>query len=66
MNVDLLRNKMKQKKASPEDVASAAEISRASIYRRLNGSVPFKCKEVRKIADFLELNNKDITSIFFG
>lgn len=66
MNTGLLRDKMKQKKASPEDIASVAEISRTSIYRRLNGSVPFTCKEVRKIADFLGLNNKDITSIFFG
>lgn len=66
MNKKLLHLAVKGKGYNNEDVAQMLGISRGSYQARLNGSVQFTIGEVKKVQEYLGLNDGDVLAIFFA
>lgn len=66
MKILKLRGKMVEKGMNVESLASAMDIDRATLYRKLNDSEKFTVGEVVKINDALELTKEEAYDIFFG
>ena len=64
MNVNKLKAKCIEKGINIVDLSKQVEISQSAFYRRLKED-SFSVEEVRRIAECLELNQQDITDIFF-
>jgi hypothetical protein len=65
MNVAELRAEFCRNGKSLGDVSKALGINRASLWRRLNGSVDFNRKEIVMLINFLCLDPDKIMYIFF-
>lgn len=66
VNVPKLRGKMVEKSVSAETLAEYMGINVATLYRRFNDPDSFTVKEVRMIAEFLNLTPDEVDAIFFG
>ena len=67
VNVDKLRGKMKEARLSVEDVATAMNIDRATLYRKLNAAgETFTIREAHQIIEILSLNKEEVDAIFFA
>lgn len=66
MKILKLRGKMVEKGMNVGSLASAMNIDRATLYRKLNDSEKFTVGEVAKINDVLELTKEEAYDIFFG
>jgi ACT domain-containing protein len=63
MNKALLEYEMKKKDVSIAEMCSAIGISRSAFYRKCNGVSEFTLGEIKKIVEYLDLNNP--MEIFF-
>ena len=67
VNIDKLKGKMVERRMNVESTAAAAEMDKATLYRRLNGGGgAFTIDEAAKIAKALELTADELNSIFFA
>lgn len=57
---------MVEKSVSAETLAEYMGINVATLYRRFNDPDSFTVKEVRMIAEFLNLTPDEVDAIFFG
>lgn len=48
------------------DIAKLLEVSKTSIYERLNGNIPFKDYEIYRICNFLGIKDTEIEQYFFN
>ena len=66
IRVNLLKDALEKKDKTIDDLAKLLNISKQSLYFRLNEKVLFKINEVRMIKEYLELDSNTFNSIFFG
>lgn len=66
IRVNLLKDAMDSKGKTIDDLAKLLNISKQSLYFRLNEKVLFKINEVRMIKKYLELDSDTFNSIFFS
>jgi len=66
IRVNLLKDAMDSKGKNIDDLAKLLNISKQSLYFRLNEKVLFKINEVRMIKKYLELDSDTFNSIFFS
>lgn len=65
MNTNELRAEMKRKNITFGKLAKALNISYMTLWNKTNGKTEFKLNEIKQIAKILELNDEQITHIFF-
>lgn len=66
IRVNLLKDALDKKNKTIDDLAKLLNISKQSLYFRLNEKVLFKINEVRLIKKELELDNDTFNSIFLS
>ena len=67
MNATLLKDKIKEKGLNISKVSDEMNISRSTLYRKMNGEgETFLVKEVMALADILSLNADEFNHIFFN
>ena len=68
VNIGKLKGKIREKQMSIDDLAESINISRATLYRKLNESDGSKLTvgEVEGISKALDLSTSDINFIFFN
>ena len=66
MNVIALRQKLLEKHVRVKDLKVVLGISNSSLQRKLSGKTEFSRCEVKKIIDYLELQNDEAMFIFFN
>lgn len=66
MNVIALRQKLLEKHARVKDLKVVLGISNSALQRKLSGKTEFSRCEVKKIIDYLELQNDEAMFIFFN
>ncbi len=66
IRVNLLKDALDKKDKTIDDLAKLLNISKQSLYFRLNEKVLFKINEVRLIKKELELDNDTFNSIFLS
>ena len=66
IRVNLLKDALDKKNKTIDDLAKLLDISKQSLYFRLNEKVLFKINEVRLIKKELELDNDTFNSIFLS
>ena len=66
MNKELMRYYLAKAGKTEQTVAEALGISRKSVNNKINGKTEFTAREIRKIAEYLELGAKEICDIFFS
>lgn len=66
LNVKLLRDKMKGERYSVKTFASAMQMSRPTMDRKLSGLSEFKVGEIDRVRDLLRLSDLELMEIFFG
>lgn len=65
MNFAELKAAMARKGISIPRLAELLGISKKTIYTRFSGDTDFTLKEIKRIAEVLELSDEDILIIFF-
>lgn len=65
IRINLLKDSMQKKAITMDDLANKLQISKASLYYRLNGKVLFKINELQEIKDYLDLDFATFKEIFF-
>lgn len=65
VNVPKLKGKMVEMSVSAETLAEHMGINVATLYRRFNDPDSFTVKEVRRIAEILNLTADEVDAIFF-
>ncbi len=66
-NVDKLKGVMKEKRTTPEKVASQIGIDKSTMYRKLsNGGDEFTIKQADAISSILGLTGEEAQAIFFS
>ena len=65
MDMRLLKSKLVLCDKSVEDLAKEVGISKAAMYRRINGQSDFSRNEVDIISTVLNLDQNEMMSIFF-
>lgn len=66
INVELLKQRMKEKNVGLDQLAKKIGIDRATFYRKINaGGVKFTVGEVQKMMIALNLSAADVFRIFF-
>lgn len=64
-NLELLREKMAEKKVSPEEMAKEIGVDASTIYRKFkNDGISFTIGQMHKIVDVLHLSREEAASIF--
>lgn len=64
-NIELLREKMAERRMSPEDMAREMGVDASTIYRKFkNEGVSFTIGQMHKIVDVLHLSREEAASIF--
>ena len=64
-NMDILRNKMAEKKISPEVMAQRIGVDPSTFYRKIKADgINFTVGQMHKIVDILQLTKEEATSIF--
>ena len=66
MNVNILKSKIALYGMTIEGLADNIGISKAAMYRRLNGKYSFKANEIKAISEILSLSSSDVIDIFFS
>ena len=66
MKILKLRGKMVEKGMNVEALASAMNIDRATLYRKLNDGEKFTIGDAKKIRAALDLIDEEAIDIFFG
>ncbi len=66
MDLNALKSKMKDSGMSMTFIAKKLDISRASLYKKLDGTSEFRISEVISICDALHLTKEERNSIFFN
>lgn len=67
VNVEILRNKVKEKGMNVEELAKAIAIDRSTLYRKLQKKgEDFSIKEANLIVQKLELSKNEAVEIFFS
>lgn len=66
MNVIALRQKLLEKHVRVKDLKVVLGISNSALQRKLSGKTEFSRCEVKKIIDYLELQNDEAMFIFFN
>lgn len=66
MDLNALKGKVKSSGMSMTFVAKMLGISRASLYKKLNGNVEFKVSEIVSLCKVLHLSDKERDLIFFS
>jgi plasmid maintenance system antidote protein VapI len=66
MKILKLRGKMVEKGMNVESLASAMDIDRATLYRKLNDGEKFTIGDAKKIKTALDLTDEEANDIFFG
>lgn len=65
MNSELLKEELKNKNKTIEDLYKYLNISKSAMFRKLKGTSYFKAIEIKQISEFLKLSNKKMNMIFF-
>lgn len=65
-HLNRLRCIMMEHDVTPVLLAKKLDLSRAAVYRRLNGQVAFTLREIRILIRILSLSMEDVHYIFFG
>lgn len=66
VDVEKLKAKILEKKHTVATLADAVGIDKATLYRKMKGGNAFSINEVDKIIVVLELDKKEVNSIFFS
>lgn len=67
MNTRLIREKLKEKGLSLEELAEFIGIDRSTLYRKLqDDGDAFKVSEMKSLIRVLELNSDEVNLIFFA
>lgn len=67
VNISLLEDKMKARKISKEQLASAIDVDKSTLYRKFAaGGDKFTIEEAKKITTALVLSPDEATNIFFS
>ena len=66
MNGNKLKAKIVERGLNVEKVASLIDMTRSSLYRKLNSSTNMTICEAIRIKDVLELTDEEANAIFFG
>lgn len=66
-NLNLLKDKIKQKGLKMGFVAEAIGVSRTTFYSQLHGKTEFKASQIQALCKLLDIDDGDtITAIFFS
>lgn len=65
MNKNLFRAKMITNNDSVEELAKALDVTKVTLYSRLNGTSQFSCKDVGVIKKRYNLTAEELDTIFF-
>lgn len=66
MDLNALKGKVKSSGMSMTFVAKMLGISRASLYKKLNGNVEFKISEIVSLSNVLHMSGDERDHIFFN
>ena len=66
VDANLLKGKIIEKGLSIEKIAAIMGINKSSLYRKIASPDCISIKDINILSDTLELNEKDIISIFFS
>lgn len=67
MNTRLIREKIKEKGLSIEELANRMSIDRSTLYRKLqDDGETFKVSEMKRLISTLELTSDEVNRIFFA
>ena len=66
INIPKLRGKIVENEMSISDLAEKMEISKSTLYQKINGNVSFTIDEVILIAKMLDLTKDEFNNIFFA
>ena len=64
--VNKLKGKIAEQGMNMTTIAKSIGLDYSSLYRRLDGQVPFTVSDVEKITKVLHLGSEDIVNIFFA
>jgi plasmid maintenance system antidote protein VapI len=65
MNINLLKAQILLNGRKIKDIANVLNISKSSIYRKINGKSDFTRREICKLISYLEIESKRAMMIFF-
>ncbi len=65
-NYNKLKGLIKEKLGTQSKFADELGISRTSLYERLKGNVPFSQNEIHRAKKILNINNQELTAVFFN
>ena len=65
IRINLLKDALEKENKTLDDLAKHFNISKQSLYYRLNGRVLFKINELQDLKDFLNLDFDSFCKIFF-
>lgn len=67
MNAELIREIVKLKKITLDELSKEIGVDRSTLYRKLeNDGETFKVSEMKKLISALDLTPEDVNHIFFG
>lgn len=67
MNAELIREIVKSKKITLDELSKEIGVDRSTLYRKLeNDGETFKVSEMKKLISTLDLTPEDVNRIFFG
>lgn len=67
MNAELIREIVKLKKITLDELSKEIGVDRSTLYRKLeNDGETFKVSEMKKLISALDLTPEDVNRIFFG